>query len=241
MPKCGVISNSPERWNWLRPSLLAVRKCLLPVLLIHAVSIALVVAYFRIPALATWASSVGALKDRTGFVGAFIAGAIAGGILSEIAKAVTGMSGPWNPKYARRVAWTAFVYGVVGICIDGLYQLIALLFGHRSDVGMVLIKVGFDLLVYTPLVTIPLAAALLSWMKLDFARGFWKRAISWRFYKAKVLMTLPLCYAYWVPICCCLYALPLPIQFPFAVLMESAWSIMFVFLFADAGDSAEDW
>lgn len=217
----------------LAPSVRTVRRNWRPMAVIQAVAVVLVVAYYQSPSLQAWAEGVGRMKVAGGFLFAFVAGLIAGGVVPEVARILTGkIARPYGPQ-AGRAAWAAIVYGVVGLQVDALYRVLALAFGTGTDPVTALKKTAFDLLVFTPFLSIPTAVALLAWYRDGFASSFWRRAIGRAFYRDQVLASLPLCWSYWGPVLVCTYSLPFSLQFPFAILMESAWSVLFVSLVVD--------
>jgi len=228
-----------DRLAFFDSSVRAVRAALAPMLLIQAAAALLVFAYFRSDGVRAWADGVGALKLASGLSGAFVAGFLAGGLLPEIAKAVTGRLRSFSRAELVRATWTGVVYGLVAICVDLLYVGQAVWFGHGRDAATLTMKTAVDMLIFSPFVSIPLATYLLGWWQSGFRARFWRRAFTFRFYREEVLGAMPLCWAYWVPILLLTYALPLPIQFPFAILAESAWSIVFVFFVVDRGGAPE--
>ena len=159
---------------------------------------------------------------------AFAAGFVAGAVVAEAAKLIT--------KRATfdhgRVLWVGFVYGVVGILIDLLYHYQAEWFGHGTDPQTLTMKMLVDMLIFSPFISFPFATAMFGWWKAGFKASFWKRALTWAFYRDGVAPTLPLGWAFWVPVVLLAYSLPLPLQFPFSMLAEAAWCVLFVFMVA---------
>lgn len=202
-------------------------------MLIQAAAIALVVLYFNSESVRTWSEWIAATKVKSGLLGAFIAGGIAGGFIPELAKLATGRVKKFDQKHTIGVLWAAFVYGLVGITVDLLYKAQAVWFGTGNDVGTLAIKVFVDMTAFTMLVSFPLAASLFAWWREGFKWSFWKGAFTWNFYKTEIASKLPIGWAFWIPILTCTYALPLNLQFPFAILAEAAWSVLFVFMMTD--------
>lgn len=159
---------------------------------------------------------------------AFLAGAMAGGAIAEGAKLLT--------KRAKfdfgRTVWVGVVYGIIGMLVDILYQCQAQWFGHGNDIFTLSRKMAFDMFIFTPFLSFPLATSLIGWWKDGFTTTFWQRALTWKYYRSEVVPTMPLGWVYWIPVVLLTYALPLPVQFPFAILAEAAWCVMFVFMIA---------
>lgn len=197
---------------------------------IQSAAAILVVLYFNIESVREASAWIGESKTKSGLLGAFVAGFIAGGCVPELAKWATGKLKSWGRKDWGRLVWAGFVYGIVGILVDILYRLQAIWFGHGNDLGTVAIKVAVDMTAFTLLISFPVAASLFAWWREGFRMSFWREAFSWRFYRDEILSKVPLGWSFWIPILALTYALPLPLQFPFAMLAEAAWSVLFVFM-----------
>ncbi|MBX3096756.1 MAG: hypothetical protein KF812_07835 [Fimbriimonadaceae bacterium] len=228
-----------DRFAFFRPSIRAVRGALAPMLLIQTAAATLIFAYFNNDSVRTVAAQIGAFKVQSGLLGAFVAGLIGGGIVPEIARVFTGKTKRLDAENLIRIGSTAFTYGVVGIQVDLLYNYQAVWFGQGNDAVTLLQKTAVDMLLFSPLLSIPTATYLLGWWQSSFSRRYWAKALTWKFFRDECLGAMPLCWSYWIPILLLTYALPLPLQFPFAILAESAWSIVFVLLVVDRGAAPE--
>lgn len=192
----------------------------------------LVLLYFQSEWLRQETERIAIAKANGGLVFSFCSGFVAGGLISEFAKIITGKVRRYDRRHAIRVAWAGSVYGLIGILVDFLYFYQSVWFGQGNDVGTLSLKTAVDMLVFTPFMSFPIAASLFAWWKNDFSLAFWREALTWRFYRDEVLASLPLGWAYWVPFLFLTYSLPQNLQFPFAMLAESAWSVLFVFMIA---------
>lgn len=227
-------------WTWRRasrPGIAALKANWLPFVLIQAAAAALVVLYYQNPALREPATALEKAKAAGGLPFAFLAGAVAGGLIPEVAKAASGRLRTFNPDWLKSTAFNALVYGIIGTIVDVFYRLQAVWFGTGNDPLTLLFKTLVDMVPFTMLLSIPLAVSLFEWRRLGFnglIRGY-----KTGFYRHKVIPALIPCWAFWVPILICCYALPMNLQFPFAMLAEAAWSIMFVFIATGAGADGE--
>jgi hypothetical protein len=208
-----------------------------PVLLIlWAAGGALVVAYGRHPGLTAWADQVADAKAAAGLIGAFCAGAVAGGVLPESAKAIAGRIRRLDGAWLRLSGFTALVYGGVSVLVDLFYLLLARTVGEGRDIATVGIKTAIDMLVFTPLLSIPFAAGMFAWRGMGFRLSAIPGLFTWRAWKRYTWPILPMCWTFWTPALCMVYSLPYKLQFSFAVLLEAAWSVLFVFM-ATQGDA----
>lgn len=207
----------------------AVRKNFGPIVLVQAIAVALVIGYYQVPAVTRFADEVGRLKASSGLIGAFLAGAFAGSIVPEIAKTVTRQHRAADDHWGRAI-WVGFTYGLVAVAVDVFYKLQSRWFGDGTDAATLAIKTAVDMFVFSPIISIPLAAALINWYGSRFSRQFLRTLLTRDFYMREVVGAMPLCWAYWIPVLICSYSLPLALQFSFSMLAEGAWTILFVFV-----------
>ncbi|MCG9894003.1 MAG: hypothetical protein MH204_00825 [Fimbriimonadaceae bacterium] len=178
------------------------------------------------------------VKAATGLLGALVAGAIAGGILPEIAKVLAGRMGRWDAARVRLVAFTAFVYAIVGVLVDLLYIVLAITVGPGRDWGTILAKMLIDQLIFTPFLGVAFAAYMFAWRGLGFRREALRGLFTKRGYLEHVWPMLPMCWLFWVPSLLIVYSLPVRLQFTFAILLEAAWSVLFVFRATASADES---
>lgn len=218
------------------PGLAAVRRNLAPFLLIQLGAFAFVVFYYRSAALQAGADVVMAWKLAGGIPFAFAAGALAGGVIPEVSKALTGRLRKLDRKWALDSLYNGFVYGIVGVQVDLFYRFQTWAFGDGKDVGTLLLKTAVDMLLFATLISIPTALCLYEWRRLGFKLRALVRQFSWAFYRDKVVPGIIPCWAFWIPILLCVYSMPADLQFCFSILAEAAWSILFVFIATEGLD-----
>ncbi|MBV6458930.1 MAG: hypothetical protein HONBIEJF_02069 [Fimbriimonadaceae bacterium] len=198
-------------------------------MLIQLAAVGLLVAYFQMPTFREWCDAIGIAKREAGLPAAFIAGAIAGGLIPEVAKLISGKLRRLDRRWFAAMLYVAAVYGVIGISVDLLYTGQAQLFGHDNRFWTVVKKVLVDMLLFSPLFSIPLATVLFTFQRLGYRHDRLRIDVRNTFYMRRVMPGLILCWAFWIPILALTYSLPTGVQFPFAMLAESAWSVVFVF------------
>lgn len=201
-----------------------------PFLLIQLAAFALVIAYYQSPAVQRLADFPARWREEYGIGFAFVAGFVAGGLLAELAKILTGKVKKFDRPWLRMLLYTGFVYGCVGISVDILYRMQAVWFGHGIDWQTLTIKTLVDMLLFSTLVSIPFATACFAFHQVSFSIPKFKAELRDRFYMRRVVPGLIPCWGFWTPVLFCTYALPLKLQLPFAILAEAAWSILFVFI-----------
>lgn len=212
----------------MQPGLRAVRSLWRPMLLIQSLAIVLVVVYYRSPGFQEIASRLQEWKIAGGLLFAFAAGAIAGGIIPAAAKAVTRSCPDTPAKQLKDALWNGLIFGLVGVFVDVFYQFQGQLFGTGTDPLTLAKKTAVDMGLFSPFFAIPFEVATLRWPQVRFRVSELFRVFNWTFYRETVIPALLPCWAFWIPVLFCVYAMPMNLQFCFAILAEAAWSIIVV-------------
>ena len=222
----------------VQPGVQAVRAHWAPFLLIQFFAASLVIAYYQSDQLRAIAEAPAAWKERYGFLFSFIGGFIAGGLVAELAKLLTGKVKRFDREWFGLVMFTGIGYGITGIQVDILYWGQAQIFGHGTDWLTLTKKTLADMAFFATFVSIPFMVSFFEWRRLGYS---WSKLMQeWRqsFFRTKVLPGLIPCWAFWIPFLFCTYALPLKLQLTFAFLGEAAWSVLLIFIITER-ESAE--
>lgn len=209
----------------MRPGLRAIQDHLKPFVLIQVCAIILVVAYYQSEVLRSGASTLAQWKAQGGLVFSALSTAFAAVVLPELFKAATR-----DPKrYGfRELLFNALFFGFVGILVDWFYNFQTLLFGAEVTVAVVAKKVLFDQAFFSFCISNPLGITLFQWRDLGFDTKATYQALRGNFLRQRLLPLFMVCFAYWVPLICCIYAMPLSLQFVFFLFVEAAWSLIIV-------------
>lgn len=206
-----------------------------PLLLIQICAVVMVVLYYQLPSMRAGLDWLGHLKERGGLVFAFLVGCNAGGIVPEIAKLLTGKLKRMTRAWLLESLFNGLVYGLVGVQVVVFYWFQTVWFGPGHDFVTLAIKTAVDMLVFSPLISIPTAVLLLDWRAVRFKFGPLNLgAFLWN----RLLPSLILCWIFWTPVLFCVYSLPSNLQFPFSNLAEAAWAIVFIFFNAESNTSS---
>ena len=210
----------------IKPGIAAVRGHWPALVLIQVGAVALVLSYYRFPALRAVAQQEGNLKLRYGVWFAFAIGMLAGGVVPELAKLFTGGLRRFDRTWAAESTYNALVYGVIGAQVDLFYRFQAFTFGPQHNVMTLIVKTAVDMGVFAPVISIPTATLLYAWRRPGamFRGGFRE------FYMRQIMPGLIPCWFFWTPVLFCTYAMPDNLQLCFSMLAEAAWSIVFVFI-----------
>jgi len=232
-PDVGEGVSEPTSWQLrdaIRPGVSALKRYWAPFLLIQICCALLVVAYYQLISVREWADAIGDIKDRWGILFSGLGGFIAGGVIPEIAKAITGRNKTFDRQWLASTAFNGFVYLVIAIQVDLFYRFQGYVFGEGIDVGTILIKTLVDQLIFSPALCMPTGVVLFDWRAARFSVPKAVAGIHRVWYRTRVLPAVIPGLAFWGPFLLALYALPGPLQMPFALLGEAAWSLLFVFI-----------
>jgi hypothetical protein len=207
----------------------ALRRFWRPFLLIQSGAVALVLAYHFSPGVRAACEVVGGWKASGGLPFAALSGALAGGLLPEIAKMLADRSFAGLRGRGAAIAFNTVFFAFNGVVIDRFYRLEAVVFGGEATLRTVVTKTLFDQLVFTPLWLV-LITLLFLWRQRGFSLAATLPALRGRFYRSRVLPLLIPNWLFWFPMVSIIYALPSPLQFTLFVPALGAWSLIMVFI-----------
>lgn len=223
------------RFSWRDASALgvaAVKHGWAPMLLIQILAGALVGAYYWSPSLRDALTGLERLKEHGGPLFDLLAGAIAGGLIPQIAKLVTGKA-RFSRAFFGDTLFNAFVYAIVALQVDYFYQLQGALFGNGIDIATLIKKNVVDMFLFAPLISIPTAVLLFEWRKARVSGRPLSERLGPLFVRSKIMPAMIPCWAFWIPMLFCVYSMPRNLQFPLAQLAEASWAVLFIFIATD--------
>jgi hypothetical protein len=221
----------------LAAGLRAVRRFWRPFLLIQSAALLLVVAYHGSDAVRAACATAARWKAQGGLPFSALVGAIAGGLLPELAKLVAGRGRAELRGRGGTVAFNVAFFAFDGILIDRLYRFEAVVFGRDARLAVVAAKVAFDQFVFSPLWSVAIAVLFL-WRARRFSFAATAPALGRGFLRARVLPLIVPNWCFWIPMVSIIYALPVALQFLLFVLVLAAWSLIMVFIAEGDGDAA---
>jgi hypothetical protein len=212
----------------------ALRRFWRPFLLIQGAAVVLVVSFHLSERVRAACAALAAWKTAGGAVFAAVSGAVAGGLLPELAKWLADRRTAGLRGRGGEVAFNTLFFAFNGVVIDLLYRMEALLFGREAHLRTVVLKTAFDQFVFTP-AWLVLITLLFLWRQRGFSVARTLPALRGGFYRARVVPLLIPNWCFWIPIVSIIYALPVPLQFVLFVPALAAWSLIMVFIADDAG------
>ena len=196
-----------------------------PGLVVIAVAASVVVAYYSHAPTHAALERLAAFRTRGGYVFSAMANLVFGGLLPFLILRLNSATRPVHPW--RHLLFFAAYPAWKGVEVDLLYRFQAVLFGGTNDWLVVLKKMLVDQLVYTPL-TVSYAVVLYAWKDAGFrAAAPLADLRAGRWFARRVFPVLLAVWCVWVPTVCCIYALPLALQFPLNCAINFLWMTLF--------------
>jgi hypothetical protein len=210
MSQLDTIEATEAPW---RAGLRGARRLLWPGLVLQAVALTLVVAYYRHEPTREALRAVTAFRARTGFAFGIVSTGVVGGLVPLLylrSRAAT------RRRYTARegVGLVAF-WAYKGFEIELLYRLLAHAIGERANLPTIATKMAIDQFVYCPLFAVPTTVLVYAWIGAHYdARPVLADVRTGQWYRRRVLPVLISNLGVWVPAVCIIYAMPTPLQLP---------------------------
>jgi hypothetical protein len=116
----------------------------------------------------------------------------------------------------------------MGMTVDLLYRLMAVLFGPEPTPIVIAKKLLVDQLVYSPFFSMPVSIIVFVWQAAGYSPRETLRTLSKRGFIRRYPPLLIMCWCFWVPVLVAVYALPVNLQFLLFLCTEAAWSLLLV-------------
>jgi len=205
----------------------AARANLVPGLLLQAVALLLVLAYYFWPAARQAFLAVAEFKATIGYVYSFFALSLFAGILPLVLRRL-------QPNLAQDgfAVWPfyAVFWGIMGVFIDAFYNLQAWIFGQGTDALTIAIKVAVDMLLFSPCFALPLVCVCFVWKDQGFNVAKARVVLGPYWYQERVWPMVIAAWIVWIPAVALVYSLPLALQFPVQNVIECMWAMILLFL-----------
>ena len=131
----------------------------------------------------------------------------------------------------RSVDWADFafqfcLFGFMGLTVDLLYRGLGIWLGNSPSPKVVLEKVVFDQVVYSPLVSMTLCTTLFLWKDAGFSIQRTKALVHDGSYFHRYVGNMFGCWLFWIPALSAIYAMPVNLQFCLYLCIEAAWALL---------------
>ncbi len=209
----------------------SIRVLLGPGLVLQTAALALVLAYYFVPAAGGFFAQLARWQSAGGVVFSAASTALCGGLLPFLF--MRWQSGGPTGHPWRLLAFFLLFWAWKGAEVDLWYRLLAWLYGNGHDFATVARKVACDQFGYNPFYATPFSCLGFAWKDAGFR---WApvaadlRAGQW--YYRRVLPVLLAVWFLWIPVVCCVYALPPLLQMPLFDIVLCFWSMLFAHITA---------
>lgn len=217
----GAVPDAP----W-RAGVAAVRALLLPGLILQSAALALVFCYYQVPATRGLFATLGRWQTDGGFAFSAVSTALCGGLLPFLylrSQPALRASHPWS-----HLGFFLLFWAWKGAEVDLWYRILGHLHGDGHDVLTIVRKAATDQFGYNPLYAAPIGNLCFAWKDAGFR---WAPVAAdlraGRWYQRRVLPVLFAVWFLWIPVVCCVYALPAPLQMPLFNVVLCFWSMLF--------------
>ena len=221
MPK----SRTPLNLGWE-----AARANAVPALIIQAIMLALLVAYYTNQTVFSGLNQLADYKSAHGLTFVIVASITAGAIIPEIFLILFFQRGRPNWQNLRTLLFTIPVWGVDGSLVDLLYRSEAAWFGDVVTLQVVCTKICVDQFGYNPFFAAPFGVLTYEWKNSGISMRPVCDLFTWRHYRDKIIPTLLATWAVWIPLMAIIYSLPLPLQFPLFGLALTFWVLLLTYM-----------
>ena len=217
-----------DRRHPLALGIAAMRAYLVPGMILWAIGLAIVLAYFFAPPVQHWLDRVGSIKDTYGVWYSMPALAFFGGLLPF---GLQGLSADRRRSFAvSQLAFLVVFWGIKGAEVDLLYRLQGVMFGTGREPWTIVKKVVVDQFVYVPLWAMPTMVIPYLWANKGFRLGPVGRALRGRWYRELVVPVMLGNWMVWIPAVSLIYLFPPPLQLPIQNIIACLWACMMLFM-----------
>ncbi|SRR5581483_721926 len=201
-----------------------------PALIIQALMLALLIAYYTNPSVARALQRLAEFKREHGLPFVIVASVTAGALIPELFLILFFQRGRPHRGNLRNLLFTIPVWGFDGSLVDLMYRSFAGWFGDVVTVPVVCTKILLDQFGYNPFFAAPFGVLTYEWKNNGVSLGPVRDLFTWKHYRDKIIPTLVATWAVWIPLMAIIYSLPLALQFPLFGLALSFWVLLLTYM-----------
>jgi len=201
-----------------------------PALIIQAIMLALLIAFYVSPAAAAALEKLAQFKREHGLTFVIVASITAGALIPELFLILFFQGGRPHRGNLRNLLFTIPVWGFDGSLVDLLYRSEAAWFGDVVTMPVVFAKICVDQFGYNPFFAAPFGVLTYEWKNRGVSTGPVRDLFTWKHYRDKIIPTLVATWAVWIPLMAIIYSLPLALQFPLFGLALSFWVLLLTYM-----------
>lgn len=208
----------------------AARANLVPGLIVQAMMLAMLLAYYFYPPMREVLNDAAALKERWSYAYSGLLSVLAGALIPELLRVCVFQKFRLASRNSSNLLFAAPFWCAMGVIVDFFYRNQALWFGSEATFDVVARKVMVDQFLYNPLFAAPATAILYDWKNRGFPRHGLGEFFTVEYYREVVVPTLFATWGVWIPIVTILYSLPSLLQIPLFGLALSLWVMLYAWM-----------
>ena len=210
--------------NLLTPILRAIRRNLLPGLLLQMTAVTTIALYFGSSTAHAWMDGIGEAKLRYGYRFSALSTLLFGGVIPFLVQWGTGRADA--KSRIRQFLFYALFWSWKGIEVDAFYRFQAFIFGAGASFGVIVEKMLVDQFVYNPLWAGPTQVWFFLWKDCGFSRARMRPRFVEQSLGRRLVIVLFSSWIVWIPTVAVIYALPSALQVPLFNLVICFWSLL---------------
>src|SRR5256714_14973944 len=208
----------------------AARANAVPALVIQAIMLALLIAYYTDHRVSSALAGLAEFKRAHGLLFVIVASITAGALIPELFLILFFQRGRPNSRNLRNLLFTVPVWGFDGSLVDLLYRSEAAWFGDVVTLPVVAAKICVDQFGYNPFFAAPFGVLTYEWKNNGVSLRPLRQLFRVAHYRGKIIPTLLATWAVWIPLMAIIYSLPLALQFPLFGLALSFWVLLLTYM-----------
>lgn len=208
----------------------AARANLLPGLLVQAVMLSLLLAYYFYPPTRNWLDQLAEIKARWSYGYSAVASIIAGAVIPEVLRIAVFQRGKPRRSNLANFLFAAPFWCFMGVTVDYFYRCQAVWFGAEAATAVVVKKVLVDQFLYNPLFAAPVTTWLYDWKNRGYKTAGIREFFTAAYYRDAILPALFATWGVWIPVVSILYSLPSLLQIPLFGLALALWVMLYTWM-----------
>jgi hypothetical protein len=114
----------------------------------------------------------------------------------------------------------------LGVTVDILYRGLGTLLGNSASVTVVVEKLIFDQVIYSPLISMTVCTLAFLWKDSGFNTANTMALVHDGTFANRYIGNMIACWLFWIPALSAIYAMPVPLQFCLYLCVEAAWALL---------------
>lgn len=205
----------------------AMRHNIVPGIILQAIAVALVLAYFGWPAAQPVFRFFTDMKVRYGLGYSLVATAIFGGLIPFL---LLWRTGQIHGHPGREFIFYIVLWALKGVEVDLFYTLQGHLFGTGHDFRTVLYKTLVDQFIYVAIWAAPCLTVVFLWKDQGFSLARTRQAMTREFLLLQVPTVVISNWLIWIPAVSMIYLMPPSLQIPMFNLVLCFFVLLLAFL-----------